>query len=160
MKDIRSKITLLLGRSLRSLKIPSALYKELRLDIPSDLKFGDFTTNIILRLGRELKVNPQELSLKVLSRLNFYLARSSLRKFVKEVKIEGGGFLNFYLTPYFLWEQLRQINLKGASFFKLNLGKKKRVLIEFVSAILPDRYPLPMPDRQQLGMPWGISLSF
>jgi arginyl-tRNA synthetase len=50
------------------------------------------------------------------------------------VKVEGGGFINFYLSERYFYEQLRNIITKGKDALRIDLGKGKKVLIEFVSA--------------------------
>ncbi len=63
-------------------------------------QFGDFTSNIALKLSKELAASPREVALKIkdaLSQENF--------EWLKSVEIAGPGFLNFSLSDSALWQQ-------------------------------------------------------
>ncbi|MDD5096860.1 MAG: arginine--tRNA ligase, partial [Candidatus Omnitrophica bacterium] len=53
---------------------------------------------------------------------------------IAQVKVEGAGFVNFYLEPDYFYTQLNNILTRGKDALKLDAGKGKKVLIEFVSA--------------------------
>jgi arginyl-tRNA synthetase len=106
--------------------------EDLYLDIPSDNRFGDLSTNIALKLSRLTKKSPFDII--NLAKIKQNIEKSDLKDYVKEVKVEGAGFINFYLSDKYFYEQLKEIITKGKEALKIDIGRGKRVLIEFVSA--------------------------
>jgi len=133
-KDIRQALTEKLLDALGELRWNEILQDDLYLDIPSDSRFGDLSTNIALRLSKPLKKSPFDIA-KILSEsVEKILANSPLKIYVKEVKPEGAGFLNFYLDNSYFYQQLAAIITDAPEALKPDVGKGKKVLIEFVSA--------------------------
>jgi arginyl-tRNA synthetase len=85
------------------IKIVSNLFDATVLDLDitvPEQQFGDFTSNIALKLSKELATNPREVATKIKEALlqeNF--------EWLKDVEIAGPGFLNFTLSDSALWEQ-------------------------------------------------------
>lgn len=135
MKNVIQELLIsVIEKSLRELKLPC---KEqfIYLDLPQDERFGDLSTNIALKLCRLQKKSPLEIA-KILAETIKGISgdEPGLKNYIKEIKAEGKGFINFYFKEQFFYEQLREVILKGPGYFKVDSGKKKRVLIEFVSA--------------------------
>lgn len=120
--------------ALADLKWDTYLKEDIILDVPDDKRFGDLSTNLAFRLSKLLKKPPAEISNALVLNLNKYVSSGQLNGYVKEVKVEGAGFINFYLTDKYFYEQLEALVLKGKPYFRLDIGRKQRVLIEFVSA--------------------------
>ena len=108
--------------------------KKIILDIPTDPRFGDLSTNIALRLSKVLGKPPRDVAALIISDINKKLAVSPLKDHIKEVKIEGAGFINFYFAESYFYGRLKTIISKGSESLKVDLGGGKTVLIEFVSA--------------------------
>lgn len=133
-ENIQEEIIKLIKLSLADLKIDPVLWGDLRLDSPQDIKFGDFSTNIAMRLSKALKMPAGRIALNILESINTYFKKFGLRDHIKEVKIEGAGFINFYLSESYLHEELKDILSRDVKALSINAGKGKPVLIEFVSA--------------------------
>ena len=130
--NIQEKIIQLIKDSLTSFEnIPS---EEPQLDLPQDVKFGDLSTNIAMRLSKSLKKSPREIAAKLVNNINSELGKHGLTEYIKEIRIEGAGFINFYLSEKYLYEALSDILVREREALRIDLGKGKRVLIEFVSA--------------------------
>jgi len=108
--------------------------EDITLDIPANSRFGDLSTNIALKLASMLKQSPQEIASHLVLGIRKHLSGSSLADDIKEVKVEGTGFINFYFNNEYFYEELKDLLLKGEGALKQNIGRNKRVLIEFVSA--------------------------
>lgn len=102
-------------------------------EIPKDSRFGDFSTNIALRLSTLAKDKSNNIAQSLINNLNPIIKNSSVSSDVEEIKIEK-GFINFFLSKDYFYRQLREILDRKSDFGKQNLGNGKRVLIEFVSA--------------------------
>lgn len=61
-----------------------------------DEQFGDYTTNVALQLAGQLQKNPREIAQQIGSSVQVR------NLYIKEAKVEGGGFLNLLLTDEFL----------------------------------------------------------
>ena len=134
IKDIQDLLIPIIKNSLKELNLHKAYDEPLCLDFPQDSRHGDLSTNIALRLSKTTAKSPLEIAAILTDNIKKYLERSILRNYIKEVRSEGAGFINFYLSNNYFYEQLHSIISKGRNFIKANLGKDRRVLIEFVSA--------------------------
>jgi arginyl-tRNA synthetase len=133
-ENIQLEITQLIKASVALLNIADFSWQDSYLDIPQDLKFGDFSTNIAMQLSKPLKKKPRDIALDIIEKVNYILENSKLKEYIKDLKVEGAGFINFYLSEKYLCEELNNILEKKNEAFRLNFGKGKKVLIEFVSA--------------------------
>jgi arginyl-tRNA synthetase len=133
-ENIQDEIIKLVKKSLKESGLEDSITEELRLDIPTDSRFGDFSTNIALRLSKALNKKPRDVATDLIDKINKQAERSSLKDYIKEIKVEGAGFINFYLEEKYLYEQLQGIIKREKTALKLDLGEGKPVLIEFVSA--------------------------
>ena len=90
-------------------------------------RFGDLTTNVAFSLSKTLKKSPHEIASKIADRV---------RKvpLFERVEVGGDGFLNFYLKRQTLCDELKEIFSRAETYGSLTVGKRERVLIEFVSA--------------------------
>ena len=93
---------------------------------------GDYTCNIALRLGKQLRQNPLEIAKKIAQTIE----KTELKelKNLKKVEAVAPGFLNFCLSENYFQDQVAKINQQGKSFGNCQLGKGKKVHLDFVSA--------------------------
>ncbi|MBA3757975.1 arginine--tRNA ligase [Candidatus Saccharibacteria bacterium] len=83
-----------------------------------DEKFGDYSTNVALQLGKQLNKNPREVAIAVAAKMH---AQPKLQ----EVNIAGPGFINFRLSDRAMWNALNVSN----TLAKPLTGKE--ILVEF-----------------------------
>ena len=112
------------------------IFKEFKYDLVSEkleitrtknIIFGDLTTNIAMKLSKELKKNPLAIAEKI--KENF-----KKNKYFQKLEVVKPGFVNFYLSNEFFQELTKEI-LKSKKFFKNNnLEKKEKINFEFISA--------------------------
>ena len=93
---------------------------------PKNIEFGDWTSNICMKLAANSEDNPRQIAEKLISNL-------TKNDWITKIEIAGAGFLNFYLTSeqkyIFIQECLDQVKpflIKGKA--------KKNILIEYVSS--------------------------
>lgn len=89
--------------------------QEISLEIPTDSKFGDYSTNIALRLANKTGEKPLELANKIIE--SFLTNKPD---YLAKAEVAGPGFINFYLSREFLISQLdslltvsRKIDMTG-----------------------------------------------
>jgi len=133
-KNIPDLLIQITKDSLRDLNLESTLQEDLYLDVPSDSRFGDLSTNIALRLNKLTHKSPLQTAGDLVVNIRKYLEKSSLKVYIKEIKCEGAGFINFYLNDNYFYEQLKDIITKDNRALKTGIGRKRYALIEFVSA--------------------------
>ncbi len=133
-KNIQEQLISIIRESLKELGLEKALPSPLYLDLPTDSRFGDLTTNAALQLSKAIKRPPQEIAAGLIKKIKERLAKSPAAQYLKEIKIEGAGFINFYLQNKYFYEQLRGILGEKEGALKRDLGRGQKVLLEFVSA--------------------------
>ena len=100
----------------------------INLEIPKDNKFGDYSSNIAMRLVKELKSNPREIAEKIIGELSLNTELFS------EVTIAGPGFINFRINQSFYADVIKQVLTELDTFGKNDSGKGLKVNVEYVSA--------------------------
>ena len=95
---------------------------------PSNLKFGDFSTNVAMVYAKSEKKSPMDIAEKL---VDCYQVNKNI---INDIRIAKPGFINFYLNTEFLAEHVSLLNENpfGPEFEKLGSGKS--VYLEFVSA--------------------------
>ena len=108
--------------------LPAEPLPAFQVTIPNDSAHGDFSANAALVCAKSLKTNPRALAQQIVDEA--VLDGTSFDK----LELAGPGFLNFYLGRNWFSGAVRKILALGAEYGKTDLGKGKRVLVEFVSA--------------------------
>ncbi|MEG2669268.1 MAG: arginine--tRNA ligase [Oscillospiraceae bacterium] len=103
--------------------IKSLIYPE----VPKDTTHGDFACNIAMVLAKTFSMAPRKIAEAIVSNL-------PKCEDIEKVEIAGAGFINFYLTNNWLYSTLEAIENQGEAYGKIDLGKGKKVMVEFVSA--------------------------
>lgn len=98
----------------------------IRLEEPRSEEFGDYTTNLPFRLARLEKREPEKIAEEIAHFLEGHpdVERCSA----------AGGFVNIWLKKEALFRAAREIIADPVGYTSPDMGKKKRVLYEFVSA--------------------------
>ncbi len=93
---------------------------------PKNLEFGDWTSNICMKLAANSEDNPLQIAEKLIQNL-------TKKDWITKIEIAGAGFLNFYLTSeqkyIFIQECLEQ-----EEPFLIKGKTKQKILIEYVSS--------------------------
>lgn len=100
---------------------------EVFFEIPKDSTFGDYSTNISMRLAKVLRKNPVLIAKDIVEKID--LDKHHLQK----CEVAGAGFINFYFDRQFLSNIIFEINNLGTNYGNLK-PINKSVNVEFVSA--------------------------
>lgn len=101
--------------------------EKIKLEHPSDINFGDYSTNIAMVLANQDGKNPRELANLVCQSIT--LSDSQL---IKKIEVAGAGFINFYLKPEVMIEEAETINYDVEFRNKLSeYGKNKTMVIDY-----------------------------
>lgn len=97
-------------------------------ELPKHEGQGDFSTNFALVLAGIEKKNPRAIAQTIVEKL------AKQTEFIERVEIAGPGFVNIFIN-HDVWRRLiPEIIAQGAAFGKSNVGGKRKVMVEFVSA--------------------------
>jgi len=131
-QNLEQSLTKILESCLKDLGIAQSI--PVIIEIPKESSQGDLSSNLPFRIASILKKKPRDCAQAIVSVLEAKLKKSKIKELISDIKIAGPGFINFYLSGDFLYGMIRQICIDKESFAKLNIGKGKKVQIEFVSA--------------------------
>lgn len=100
---------------------------KIKLEVPKDKSHGDFACNIAMMLAKPLHCAPRNIA-------DAIVAHIENDEDIKNAEVAGAGFINFYLTPNWLYKVMEDIEKRGTDYGKIDIGKGKKVMVEFVSA--------------------------
>jgi len=120
---IRKRIEKLIRESLPEIKI------EIKIERPANKEYGDYSSNIAMVLSKILNEDSLKIAKKIKSKIE-----GKDPKIFEKVTAEKPGFINFYLKKEYLQDKLRKILEKKEKFSQLNIGKDRKVQVEFISA--------------------------
>ncbi len=95
---------------------------------PADRTHGDFATNAAMVSARAFRTAPQKIAAAVLENLDLTCT------YFTKAETAGPGFMNFFLSPAFYADVLQDVLASGENYGRSDYGKKRRVMVEFVSA--------------------------
>ena len=98
---------------------------EPELEKPRNPEFGDWATNLALKMASVFKGKPREIAESMVRKLR--LPEGAIR----DVEIAGPGFINFRFALSWFKEIVREILKKKEDFGRLNLGKGRKVQVGF-----------------------------
>ncbi|MCD6505361.1 arginine--tRNA ligase [Candidatus Poribacteria bacterium] len=107
--------------------IPEVQIPKVKLERPRDERFGDLACTVALELASRIKTQPRKVAEEIVSRMD------SADGLIESVEIAGPGFINIKLSKGWLENLLRQITSQKEDFGRCDLGKGKKVQVEFVS---------------------------
>lgn len=135
-KGLGDQIKVSLAVCLESLKkdFPSIEATSVHLEIPKEKTHGDLSTNLAFKLSRHLKENPNKIAERIIGILRPLIIQKGLSTLIEKVEAKPPGFINFYFGREYLYGVLAEIEKKGKRYGSSDIGKKKKLQIEFVSA--------------------------
>ncbi len=107
--------------------LPEQARVAVRVDRARDSAHGDFASNIALMLAKAAGMPPRKLAERIVAALP---KDPSIRR----VEIAGPGFINFFLDPAAQFAIVRRVLEERERFGRSDIGRGRRIHIEFVSA--------------------------
>ena len=101
---------------------------DIVIEEPKDDKLGDFATTLAMQLARSEKKNPKVIAEAICGFLN------DGADSIESAEVAGPGFINIKMSGDFFLSRLKEAILQGREFGQSEVGQKKKVLVEFVSA--------------------------
>ena len=128
VQDIKEAVLAAAGRAVADGKFPAEPLPAFGVEIPADRTHGDYAVNAAMVWARALKSAPRKIAETILEYADFTAAR------VERAEIAGPGFINLFLSDRFYAGVLEEIAERGEDYGSSDLGKGKKVMVEFVSA--------------------------
>jgi arginyl-tRNA synthetase len=127
-QQVKETVMNALGRLVAEGKIEAVPLPAFNVERPADVSHGDFSCNSAMASAKALRNNP-----RVIGQMIADAAVLDGTVFEK-IEVAGPGFLNFFISPLWFNETVGEVISSGSDYGKTELGKGKRVLVEFVSA--------------------------
>ena len=124
---LKKDINVILKKDILKKDYKSEVLDMFQVSEPPKDKFGDVSTNAALALSKFLKTSPKTFA-------EFLIKELKKVKYIEDAKVEGPGFINLSLKKDFWLTELKEVLLKNDRYGESNIGKSKKVIIEFVSA--------------------------
>ena len=108
--------------------LPSADFSEIEVEVPKIESHGDFSTNIAMIMASVLKMPPRKIATAITKHL------IDQEEMLINTEIAGPGFINFFLKASSWHPVLRKIHEEDSRYGAADIGKGKKIQVEFVSA--------------------------
>lgn len=128
LKQIRKLLTQAMQKAMDAGTLPQAEIPNYAIEIPADPKNGDFAANIAMVGARTFRMAPIKIANVIAEQMD------CAETCIERCEIAGPGFMNFYLSENWYAHVVDTVRLLGDDYGKTDMGKGKRVLVEFVSA--------------------------
>jgi arginyl-tRNA synthetase len=94
---------------------------------PKNQDFGDFSTNIAMKLAKQLKKSPMAIANEIINNLEYNPEK------VSNISVAGAGFINIKLSEKYWTELLSEILIQRENFGKNTIYSGKTANVEYVS---------------------------
>jgi len=100
---------------------------SIEIQIPKESKFGDYSTNIAMKLAKILKNNP----LNIAKNIEAYLRSSN---YIEKIEVVSPGFINLFIKKTLISNIISKILNENDRYGSSNFGNNEKVMVEYVSA--------------------------
>jgi arginyl-tRNA synthetase len=101
-------------------------FKESEVDYAVNDKFGEYTTNIAMKVIKSTNKSPMEIAEEIRKKI--------ISDDFEKIEVSTPGYINFYLSKKYLQSVVEKINSEKENFGKSEIGKGLKVNNEFISA--------------------------
>ena len=108
--------------------LPVSNIPDIIVDVPKFETHGDFSTNIAMIMAATQKMAPRNIAACILDNI------ADTTGLVSKTEIAGPGFINFFIQPSAWHQVLGEIHAQDRRYGASNIGKGKKIQVEFVSS--------------------------
>lgn len=127
-QQINNSVLEAVGRAIKAGELPQLEIDQITIEIPREKGHGDFSTNIAMQITKVAKKAPRLIAETIIKNMEL------TGTYIVEVTCAGPGFINFTLDAKYLYDAVRIIKEEKEQYGRINAGKGKKVMVEFVSA--------------------------
>ncbi len=103
-------------------------FGDIVIEEPKVASHGDFATNFALTGAAIQKMSPKKIAEAIIRHMD------DPEQLIRDTQIAGPGFINFFISSAAWLPVLRAVHEQEALFGAVNIGRGRRVQVEFVSA--------------------------
>ncbi|MDI6890689.1 MAG: arginine--tRNA ligase [Thermodesulfovibrionales bacterium] len=122
---MKKELIKIIEDSLKTLGIEAI--PTIEVEVPPNESLGDLATPVAMSLSRTLKKSPREIAEELVNSVGDKAA-------FEKIGIAGPGFINFTFSKEYLYSEIKNLLRDKGKFLREDIGKGRRVQIEFVSA--------------------------
>lgn len=126
-EDIAKLVHKAIKKAQKRKALPKFAIPDIPVERPKQPEHGDFATPICLQLARLARMAPMAIAASIVPRL-------PKTDYLEQVGIMKPGYINFSLSQPWLALQVDTILSAGEQYGDLDIGKQRKVQVEFVSA--------------------------
>jgi arginyl-tRNA synthetase len=108
--------------------LPRPEFPEVEVEEPRIEAHGDLSTNISMVMASVQKMAPRKIAEALIKHLD------DPENILAKTEIAGPGFINFFISPASWHPVLREIHEKDTAYGASDIGKGKKIQVEFVSS--------------------------
>jgi len=124
--DLRTHLSGLFEDAIRK-TAPGTQAPAILLEKPKQSGHGDYACAVALQLAKSLKRAPREIATQLAAAL-------PASPYLEKAEVAGAGFINLFLKRSFKQQTVNRVLAAGARYGESQLGRRRKVLVEFVSA--------------------------
>lgn len=102
-------------------------------EVPPNDSMGDLATPVAMSIAALLKKSPRKIAEELVNSIKDLSAKAGKSAFEK-IDIAGPGFINFTFSKEYLYSEIKKLIEYKSGFLREDIGKGRRVQIEFISA--------------------------
>lgn len=127
-EDLKKAILSAMRKGIESGALPQAEIPDFAVEIPTDHTHGDRAANTAMVSAKAFHAAPRKIAEIIEKNLDLN------GTYFDRCEIAGPGFLNFFLSKRFYNDIVKEILEQGPEYGRSDWGKKKKVMVEYVSA--------------------------
>jgi arginyl-tRNA synthetase len=125
---IKTLIKNALEKACQNGNLRSSDFPEIEVEEPKIESQGDLSTNIAMKMAKTQKMSPRKIAETILSNVG------DPENIIAKTEIAGPGFINFFINPLAWYPFLKTIHDKDTGYGESNIGRGRKIQVEFVSA--------------------------
>ncbi len=122
---MKKDLVKIIEASLRKLGVDTI--PPIEFEVPPQESMGDLATPVAMSLTKILKKPPRKIAEEI-------AASVKDEPVLEKIDIAGPGFVNFTFSKTYLYSEIKQLLKYASSFLRQDIGKGRKVQIEFISA--------------------------
>ena len=95
------------------------------IETPKMKDHGDYATNVAMLMAPLVKKSPRKIAQAIIEQIPLN------DDIVEKLEVAGPGFINFFLSQSYWLKAFKDISLQGNDYGRSQLGKGKRINIEY-----------------------------
>ncbi|MCI6639546.1 MAG: arginine--tRNA ligase [Pygmaiobacter massiliensis] len=117
-----------MGAAVADGQLPAEATPAFKIEIPADVKNGDFSANAAMVSARAFKMPPRKIAEVIAAHAD------CTGTLFDRVEVAGPGFLNLYLSHQWFEDVVTAAHQEGADWGRTEYGQGKKINVEYVSA--------------------------